>query len=85
MNIENCPICGGKPLDKWELNYSTGGATQSGQACCGVDCNTNERWNQYAVAMELAIAWDKKRSTSYECEITITNAVKKVLNVFKEA
>lgn len=56
MEIKRCPICGGKPLDKWELNYGTGGARQNGQSCCGVDCSTNDIWNMYAIAMELAKA-----------------------------
>ena len=52
--IEKCPICGGVPLDKWEVTSVR--VFQTGQACCGVDCNTNELWNQYAAAMELAKA-----------------------------
>ena len=50
--FEKCPICGGVPLDKWEVTSAR--VFQTGQTCCGVDCNTNERWNQYATAMELA-------------------------------
>ena len=47
------------------------GVIQTGQMCCGVDCNTNERWNQYAGAMNAvprhnalseAVAWER------ECE-----------------
>lgn len=52
--IAKCPICGGVPLDKWEVTSAR--VFQTGQTCCGVDCNTNERWNQYAAAMELAKA-----------------------------
>lgn len=48
--IAKCPICGGKPLDKWEVTSAR--VFQTGQMCCGVDCSTNERWNQYAAAME---------------------------------
>lgn len=56
--IAKCPICGGVPLDKWEVTSAR--VFQTGQTCCGVDCNTNERWNQYAAAMELAKteAWE---------------------------
>ena len=59
--IAKCPICGGKPLDKWEVTSAR--VFQTGQMCCGVDCSTNERWNQYAAAMELAKA-----------EVTYTNS-----------
>lgn len=52
--IEKCPICGGVPLDKWEVTSVR--VFQTGQACCGVDCNTNKLWNQYAAAMEMAKA-----------------------------
>ncbi len=48
--IAKCPICGGVPLDKWEVTSVR--VFQTGQTCCGVDCNTNERWNQYAAAMK---------------------------------
>ncbi|MDY0227202.1 MAG: hypothetical protein RBR38_10275 [Desulfomicrobium apsheronum] len=48
--IARCPICGQVPLDKWEVTSVR--VFQTGQMCCGVDCNTNERWNQYAAAMK---------------------------------
>ena len=65
--IANCPICGGVPLDKWEVTSVR--VFQTGQACCGVDCSTNERWNQYAAAMKAearhaalveAVAWERE-------------------------
>ena len=60
--IAKCPICGGVPLDKWEVTSVR--VFQTGQACCGVDCNTNELWNQYTAAMELA----KAAVWAAECE-----------------
>ena len=58
--IAKCPICGETPLDKWEVTSAR--VFQTGQMCCGVDCSTNERWNQYAAAMELAKAIVKHES-----------------------
>ena len=54
MEIAMCPICGGAPLDKWEVTSVR--VIQTGQTCCGVDCSTNEIWNQYAAAMNFALA-----------------------------
>lgn len=86
-DIAKCPVCGGKPLDKWEVTSVR--VFQTGQMCCGVDCNTNERWDQYAAAMELAKAEVKlldsiQAYAGYDqALIDRTKARERVLEVFK--
>lgn len=50
--IMNCPVCGKAPV---KMVFGAGWA-QDGYKCCGHTANTLKQWNQYAAAMELAIA-----------------------------
>lgn len=82
--IAKCPICGQVPLDKWEVTSVR--VFQTGQMCCGVDCNTNGRWNQYAAAMELANAgvWAEEceeQRDYMEDEISNRDAWRSIVNL----
>ena len=74
--IMKCPICGEYPRELGKDSYS-----RKGIFCCGVEMWTKDnpsRWNQYAVAMELA------RVTACDCtESARTHAMAAYIKEFR--
>ena len=50
---------------------------------CPFECRA-EDFQRVSTAMNLAKVWDRKRNASYEVEKSIADAVKKMLDAFKE-
>ena len=84
--IAKCPLCGNSQVET--LNEYT---TPSGAYCCGVRCDSFEKWNQYAAAMEYAkktAYWFSlpdgvKHPDDARAEKAMTDAETRVLEVFK--
>lgn len=78
--IAKCPVCGESP----NLLMLHDNEKIITYACCGYTSVELDRWNKYASAMSLAMVWDGKRSVSYEVEKSVGDAVKKMLDAFKQ-
>ena len=80
--VANCPLCKNPQVEM--LNEHS---TPVGAYCCGVRCDSAEKWNQYAAAMELAKtiveSENCKAEDEYKYQEFVEWARQYVLEVFK--